>query len=85
VTLRSDSRLLIEQMAGRFKVKNARLRDLHREVQALMRRFDRVVLEHVPRGDNAEADALANEGVDDWLAAGGEEPDAGGQPPLFDG
>lgn len=68
VLLRSDSRLLIEQLAGRFRVKNANLQVLHAEVRALLIAFDRVDLEHVPRERNTEADRLANIGVDSWLA-----------------
>jgi ribonuclease HI len=72
VLLRSDSRLLIEQLAGRFKVKARNLIPLHLDARAAMRAFREVGLEHVPRAQNADADALANQGVDDWLAAGGE-------------
>ena len=68
VLLRSDSRLLIEQLAGRFRVRNAGLKPLHAEARALMLAFDRVDLEHVPRERNREADRLANVGVDRWLA-----------------
>jgi ribonuclease HI len=71
VLLRSDSRLLIEQLAGRFRVKNPSLQRLHREVRALLSGFDTVRLQHVPREQNREADRLANEGVDAWLAAEG--------------
>ncbi len=77
VLLRSDSRLLIEQLAGRFKVKNPTLQRLHEEARALMKGFEEVSLEHVPREMNKEADRLANEGVDAWLA---EHPD---QPPAL--
>ncbi len=71
VVLRSDSRLLVEQLSGRFKVKSPRLQRLHEEARKLIRRFTDVVFEHVPREDNAEADALANEGVDSWLEGEG--------------
>jgi ribonuclease HI len=71
VLLRSDSRLLIEQLAGRWRVKNPRLQELHRRAQALVGAFDGVRFEHVPRERNVEADRLANVGVDAWLAAGG--------------
>jgi ribonuclease HI len=86
VLFRSDSRLLIEQLAGRFRVKNPTLRRLHEEVRAVMRSFDEVRLEHVPRGFNKEADTLANRGVDEWLAGEGKgytrpAPD----PTLFQG
>ena len=69
--LRSDSRLLIEQLAGRWKVKNATLQRLHHEARTLIKGFDQVQLEHVRRERNVEADALANRGVDEWLAGEG--------------
>ena len=69
--LRSDSRLLIEQLAGRWRVKNPTLQQLHRQARALLGAFARVRLEHVPRERNVEADRLANEGVDAWLATEG--------------
>ena len=65
--LRSDSHLLIEQLAGRYRVKAAHLKPLHAEVLAEARRFKRIKYEHVPRERNREADRLANEGVDAWL------------------
>lgn len=79
VLLRSDSKLLIEQLKGRFKVKARNLIPLHLDARAAMRAFREVGLEHVRREKNKEADALANQGVDDWLAAGG---DAGEDPPT---
>jgi ribonuclease H / adenosylcobalamin/alpha-ribazole phosphatase len=69
VELRSDSRLLIEQLAGRFRVKAAHLQPLHAAVLGQARRFRRVTFVHVPREQNAHADRLANAGVDAWLAA----------------
>jgi len=85
VTLRADSRLLIEQLAGRFRVKNPTLRRLHEEARREMARFDEVTLEHVPRERNTAADELANRGVDEWLAGPGAdyEPEPP-PPPLFD-
>jgi probable phosphoglycerate mutase len=71
VHLRSDSKLMIEQLSGRWKIKNKNLIRLHREVRALADGFERVTYEHVPRERNVEADRLANEGVDAWLDAGG--------------
>lgn len=70
VHLRSDSKLLIEQLSGRWKIKNKTLIRLHREVRTLVDGFERVTFEHVPRERNVEADRLANVGVDAWLAAG---------------
>lgn len=69
VLLRSDSKLLIEQLAGRYKVKNEGLKPLHAEVRTLLAKFERFDLEHVRRERNVEPDRLANVGVDTWLAA----------------
>ena len=71
VLLRSDSRLLIEQLAGRWKVKNPTLQLLHHEARSLIKEFEEVRFEHVRRERNVEADALANRGVDEWLAGEG--------------
>ncbi len=71
VLLRSDSQLLINQISGRYRVRTAHLVPLHREVLAQAKRFARVRFEHVPRERNTEADRLANEGVDRWLASRG--------------
>ncbi|HEU4355465.1 MAG TPA: ribonuclease HI family protein [Actinomycetota bacterium] len=71
VIVRSDSRLLVEQLSGRFRVKNPTLQRLHKEVRDVAARYERVRFEHVPRERNTEADRLANEGVDAWLATGG--------------
>jgi probable phosphoglycerate mutase len=71
VLLRSDSRLLIEQLAGRWKVKHPILQRLHHEARSLTKEFEEVRFEHVRRERNVEADALANRGVDEWLAGEG--------------
>ena len=68
VTLRSDSQLLISQLTGRYRVKAPHLQPLHRRARSIAAGFDRVSFEHVPREENVEADRLANEGVDRWLA-----------------
>lgn len=73
VVLRSDSRLLVEQLSGRFRVKAPTLQRLHQEARGLLSRFDRVTIEHVPREFNTEADRLANEGIDEWLAGPGKD------------
>ena len=71
VLLRSDSQLLINQLVGVYKVKAGHLLPLYRRVQQLASDFGRIRFEHVPRERNAEADRLANEGVDAWLTSGG--------------
>jgi ribonuclease HI len=87
VLVRSDSRLLVEQLSGRFRVKHPRLIKLHEEARGLMKRFEDVAFEHVPREENKEADRLANRGVDDWLTGPGRDwlpPDPPSEP-LFEG
>jgi ribonuclease H / adenosylcobalamin/alpha-ribazole phosphatase len=85
VLLRSDSKLLIEQLSGRFRVKNPTLIRLHGEVRSLVAGFRSVRFEHVPREFNRDADRLANAGVDAWLAREGRDyvPPAPA-PGLFD-
>jgi ribonuclease H / adenosylcobalamin/alpha-ribazole phosphatase len=73
VLLRSDSKLLIEQLSGRWRIKNPTLLRLHEEARGLVKRFDEVKLEHVPRELNREADRLANLGVDEWLSGPGRD------------
>ena len=62
--VRSDSKLLIEQLSGRYKVKNPVLKELHKEAIELARRFDRVTYEHVRREQNVRADELVNLALD---------------------
>ncbi|MEW5984905.1 MAG: ribonuclease HI family protein [Acidobacteriota bacterium] len=64
ITIRSDSELLVRQMRGEYRVRNAGLRALHAEASRLVRRIGLVHFEHVRRRQNAEADALANKAMD---------------------
>ena len=64
VHIRSDSLLLVQQMLGTFKVKNAGLQPLHARAKALGRDIGRVTFEHVGRSSNAHADRLANAAMD---------------------
>ena len=78
VLIRTDSKLLVEQLKGNYRVKNPTLQKLHAEVRALAKRFPKVAYEHVPRERNRRADALVNQAIDAWL---GEHPD---EPPMDD-
>ena len=60
----SDSELLVKQMRGEYRVKNAALRALHEEAQALARRVGNVEYRHVKRAHNELADRLVNEALD---------------------
>ncbi len=63
--VRSDSQLLVKQMTGEYRVKNAGLQPLYEEARSLVRRLGRVRFEHVRRELNSEADRLANEAMDE--------------------
>lgn len=63
--LRLDSELIVRQIQGRYKVKNAALKPLHAELKALSESIPTFSIRHVPRAQNAEADALANAALDD--------------------
>lgn len=69
VEIRMDSRLVVEQMTGRWKIKNETLKQLAAEATALTRRLRVTGWTWIPRERNAHADRLANEAMD--AAAGG--------------
>ena len=58
--IRSDSQLLVRQMQGRYRVRNAGLQTLFREAKTLEAQLERVTFEHVRRAENTEADRLSN-------------------------
>ncbi|MGD0017874.1 MAG: ribonuclease HI family protein [Candidatus Limnocylindrales bacterium] len=59
-----DSKLIVEQLHGRWRVKDAKLIPLHAEAKAHLARFARWSATHVPRAQNHQADALCNEAID---------------------
>ena len=60
-----DSELVVQQVSGRYKVRNADLQPLHLQAVGLLRTFPRVIVSHVPRERNRGADALANRAIDE--------------------
>jgi len=60
----SDSELLVKQMRGEYRVKNAALAVLQREAAALAGRLGRVTYTAVRREQNETADRLVNEALD---------------------
>ncbi|OBB38823.1 bifunctional RNase H/acid phosphatase [Mycobacterium sp. 852002-51961_SCH5331710] len=68
-----DSKLVVEQMSGRWKVKHPDIAPLHQQATALAARFDRVTYQWIPRAENSHADRLANEAMD----AAAEMPTSG--------
>ena len=64
ITVRADSKLLIEQVKGNYKVKHPGLKPLHTSALHKLTAFRFVTLEHVRREYNREADALVNRALD---------------------
>jgi ribonuclease HI len=60
-----DAQLVVEQVAGRYKVRNADLQPLHQQAVQLLKSFPRVTVSHVPRERNRGADALVNRAIDE--------------------
>ena len=60
----SDSELLVRQIKGVYKVKNATLKDLHGRAKELIARMEWFQIEHALREHNREADRLANAAMD---------------------
>lgn len=64
VELVGDSELIVRQVKGEYKVKDATLRKLHGEVKQALRPFEQWTIRHVRREQNAEADRLVNQALD---------------------
>ncbi len=77
VEARMDSKLVVEQMSGRWQVKHPDMKPLAAQARELAARLGRVRFTWVPRAQNAAADALANAAMDaaargeSWQPAGG--------------
>jgi ribonuclease HI len=64
VHIRGDSELIVRQMLGQYRVKNAGLRPLYEQAAKLMRQFEQAKIEHNRRHHNTLADKLANRAMD---------------------
>jgi broad specificity phosphatase PhoE/ribonuclease HI len=80
VAVLMDSKLVVEQMAGRWKVKHPAMAELQQQARALASTFDSVTYEWIPRERNSHADRLANEAMD--AAAAGTPAGAVAVPPA---
>ena len=65
-----DSKLVVEQINGGYRVKKPELQPLHRRAKELLDGFDDVVVAHVDRERNRGADALANRALDEHATKG---------------
>lgn len=59
-----DSELIVRQVEGRYKVKDATMKELHGQVKAALRPFESWSIRHVRRENNADADRLVNAALD---------------------
>lgn len=64
VHVRADSLLMIKQLRGEYRVKNANLKPLHAQARALLAEYEQADLQHVRREENTEADTLVNAALD---------------------
>jgi ribonuclease HI len=73
LAVRLDSELVVKQMTGEYRVKHPDLQPLHRRASQLWRNFELVEIRHVPRKQNALADAVVNRVLDAAAAARAQE------------
>lgn len=64
VELIGDSELIVRQIEGRYKVKHADMKELHAKAKKMLAGFDSWSIRHVKRAQNADADRLVNEALD---------------------
>jgi len=63
--VRMDSKLVVEQMRGVWKIKHPNMRPLALKAGALFASFPKRTITHVPREENGIADALSNRAIDE--------------------
>jgi len=64
IEVRLDSELVVRQLSGAYRVKQAHLQPLHAKAKSLLRRFAQAHVAHVRRAENKDADALVNQTLD---------------------
>ena len=64
VELIGDSELIVRQIEGRYKVKHEDMKELHAKAKKMLAGFDSWSIRHVKRAQNADADRLVNEALD---------------------
>jgi ribonuclease HI len=80
--IESDSELLVRQMRGHYKVKSPDLRPLFERAKKMSQTFESFRIDHVYREQNAEADALANEALEETSGKPSVTTKAEGRPKL---
>lgn len=64
IQIKADSQLVVNQLCGKFKIKNPRLKVLIEEIKKLEGEVGEVDYTYIPRSENYEADRLVNEILD---------------------
>ena len=77
VLVRSDSELLVKQIKGEYRVKNAGLKGFFARVKRLEGAFKLFRVEHIRREANGEADRAANEALDEVKRSAARKPPSG--------
>ncbi|MBI5644604.1 ribonuclease HI family protein [Candidatus Kaiserbacteria bacterium] len=67
LTIRMDSKLVVEQLSGNWKIKEPTLKPQVAKVRSLLNDFPKFRFEYIPREQNAEADRLVNDAIDEAL------------------
>jgi ribonuclease HI/pterin-4a-carbinolamine dehydratase len=62
-----DSELIVNQMTGKYKVKNQDLKPLFESAKQFKNKFDEIIYTHIPREQNGIADGLVNEALDETV------------------
>lgn len=70
VTIYGDSKLVIEQVSGRWKVKSDNIKPIYNEIKKVLdtNPFEKIEFKHVKRNKNKRADQLANEALDEHFS-----------------
>ena len=68
VNILGDSQLVIKQLQKEYKVSSENLQTSYHKVNSLLEKLDKYNLEHILRSENKEADKLANEAIDNYIA-----------------
>ena len=64
IAVKIDSELIVKQINGQYRVKDAKLKPLFEKVIKQLNGFRSYIVSHIPRKENKRADQLANEGID---------------------
>lgn len=68
IDLRADSLLVIEQLSGNYRIKNAQLKEIYLEIQEMIQKWGgKISFTHVRREQNTEADRLSNVAMDSGI------------------